>query len=116
MRTTIRLDGAAFGLSELVLSGFLRIATHPRVVASPSALDDAFVEQLRNQPNRVPACRSPRPPPHLRAPPQHVRHEGATWSPTPASRRRNRERLRVDHYRSGFQSFPRLEWRHPLQP
>src|SRR5262249_13866837 len=40
---------AAFGLADLVLSGFLRVATHPRVFQSPSKLSDAskFIDQLR---------------------------------------------------------------------
>lgn len=44
-----------FGLSDLVLSGFVRIVTHPRVFVDPSPLDDAlaFVEALRQRPNRV---------------------------------------------------------------
>ena len=46
---------AAFGLSDLVLSGFIRIVTHPRVFQAPTALHDAlaFASQLRNQPNRI---------------------------------------------------------------
>ena len=45
----------AFGLSDLVLSGFLRVVTHPRVFDPPTPLEDAlvFVESLRNQPNCV---------------------------------------------------------------
>lgn len=45
----------SFALSELVLSGFLRVVTHPRVFALPSPLADAltFAEQLRSRPNAV---------------------------------------------------------------
>lgn len=48
----------AFGLSDLVLSGFVRVATHPRVFARPSPLADAleFTEQLRSRPNCVPVA------------------------------------------------------------
>lgn len=37
-----------FGVPDLVLSGFLRIVTHPRIFSSPSSLDEAlgFAEQL----------------------------------------------------------------------
>ncbi len=54
LETQINSD-AAYGLSDLVLSGFLRVITHPKVFAIPSAWSDAtqFVEQLRQQPNRV---------------------------------------------------------------
>lgn len=47
------IDGdEAFGLSDLVLSGFVRVVTHPKVFTKPSPLADAleFTEQLRNRP------------------------------------------------------------------
>lgn len=46
---------AAYGLSDLVLSGFMRVVTHPKVFGSPTSLDEAmiFVEQLRSPPNRI---------------------------------------------------------------
>lgn len=39
----------AFGLSSLVLSGFLRIVTHPRIFATPDPIGDAlaFTQTLR---------------------------------------------------------------------
>jgi toxin-antitoxin system PIN domain toxin len=45
----------AFGLSELVLSGVLRVLTHPKVFnpPTPTAKALAFVEALRAQPNAV---------------------------------------------------------------
>jgi len=48
-------SGRAFGLSALGLSGFLRIATHPRVFDPPSPMPEAlaFVEALRARPNAV---------------------------------------------------------------
>ena len=54
LESTINAD-AAYGLSDLVVSGFLRIVTHPRVFNKPSAFADAmkFCDQIRNQPNRV---------------------------------------------------------------
>ena len=38
-----------YGLSDLVLSGFLRIVTHPKVFNPPSTMDKAlaFIQQLR---------------------------------------------------------------------
>jgi toxin-antitoxin system PIN domain toxin len=43
----------AYGLSDLVLSGFLRIVTHPKVFKQPSAWNDAcqFAQVVRSQPN-----------------------------------------------------------------
>lgn len=45
----------AFGLSDLVLSGFLRVVTHPKVFSPPSPVEHAlqFAETLREQPNCV---------------------------------------------------------------
>jgi len=53
---------SSFGLSDLVLSGFLRIVTHPRVFDPPTPLDDAlsFVETLRDMPNAVILAPGPR--------------------------------------------------------
>ena len=46
---------AAYGVSDVVLSGFLRVVTHPRIFNPPSRFEDAltFGEQIRNQPNAV---------------------------------------------------------------
>ncbi|MDX1687073.1 MAG: type II toxin-antitoxin system VapC family toxin [Candidatus Promineifilaceae bacterium] len=46
---------AAYGVSDVVLSGFLRVVTHPRVFDPPSRLEAAlaFAEQIRGQPNAV---------------------------------------------------------------
>jgi hypothetical protein len=48
-------DSAADGISNLVLSGFLRVATHPRVFGPPSRLEDVaiFAGQVHNRPNAV---------------------------------------------------------------
>ena len=44
-----------FGVADLVLSGCLRILTHPRVFTIPTPLDTAlaYVNQVREQPNCV---------------------------------------------------------------
>ncbi len=43
------------GVSDLVLSGFVRIVTHPRVFSPPAPVDRAlaFAIALRSQPNAV---------------------------------------------------------------
>lgn len=48
----------SYALSELVLSGFLRVVTHPKVFTRPSPLADAleFTEQLRSRPNCIPVA------------------------------------------------------------
>lgn len=45
----------AYGMSELVLSGFLRIVTHPEAFKFPTRLEEAlrFASELRSQPNCV---------------------------------------------------------------
>lgn len=45
-----------FGVSDLVLSGFIRVVTHPRVFDPPAPIADAlaFARAYRNQPNAVP--------------------------------------------------------------
>lgn len=54
LESVINAD-SAFGLSDLVLSGFLRVVTHPRIFMPPSAPAHAmqFAEVLRERPNRV---------------------------------------------------------------
>lgn len=48
-------SGSAYGLSELVLSSFVRIVTHARVFPLPTPVADALGEadNLRAQPNCV---------------------------------------------------------------
>ncbi|MDX1519992.1 MAG: type II toxin-antitoxin system VapC family toxin [Anaerolineae bacterium] len=45
----------AYGMADIVLSGFLRIVTHPRIFDPPSDMTAAlaFVKQVRDQPNCV---------------------------------------------------------------
>lgn len=45
----------AYGISDLVLSGFLRIVTHPRVFDPPSPIAKAldFADEIRSQPHGV---------------------------------------------------------------
>lgn len=52
----------AYGYSDLVLSGFLRIVTHPRVFNPPSSLSSAlaFIDIIRNQPNAIQIAPGPR--------------------------------------------------------
>ena len=52
----------AFGLSELVLSSFVRIATSPRVFSPPASLKEAlaFADRIRERPNAVPVSPGPR--------------------------------------------------------
>ena len=80
------LNGSApVGLASLVLSGVLRIVTHPRVFSQPTPLATAleFVESLRGSPNTVEVAPGPRHWKIFAAP----RERGATAFPMPISRR-----------------------------
>ena len=52
----------AFGVSELVLSGFVRVVTHPAVFHPPSTLAQAlaFVNEVRSPEHAVPVVPGPR--------------------------------------------------------
>jgi toxin-antitoxin system PIN domain toxin len=51
-----------YGIAELVLSGFLRIVTHPKVFTQPTPLSQAiaFCDTLRSQPNAAVLSPGPR--------------------------------------------------------
>lgn len=103
-------------VSDLVLSGFVRIATHPRVFSPPAPVGEAlaFATALRSQPNAVPVGPGPR---HWEIFERLCRTANA------------RGNLVADAYlaalaiESGsewistdrdFSRFPGLRWRHPL--
>lgn len=52
----------AFGLADVVLSGFIRITTHPKIFKTPSTVLEAltFSNQLRDQPHCVHVTPGPR--------------------------------------------------------
>lgn len=54
----VRVGPEPVGLSDLVLSGFLRVVTHPKVFRDPSPLDVAieFADHLRASPACVPVA------------------------------------------------------------
>lgn len=110
--------GAPFGYAELVLSGFLRVVTHPRVFRPPTPTERAleFADALRGRPSAVPLA------------------PGARHWPIFARLCRElalRGNLVADAYlaalaiESGsewittdrdYARFPGLSWRHPLEP
>ena len=53
--SSVIADPTPFGVSDFVLSGFLRVVTHPRVFARPTPLRVGieFAESIRTQPNCV---------------------------------------------------------------
>lgn len=53
---------SAFGMAREVLSGFMRVTTHPRIFDPPTPLSQAidFVNAIRRAPNCVPVAPGPR--------------------------------------------------------
>lgn len=107
---------AAYGVSELVLSGFVRVVTHPRIFREPTPLEQAlaFTGEVRERPNAVPVVPGSR---HWDIFTRLCRGSGVKGS------------LVADAYlaamaiESGcewattdrdFSRFPGLSWRHPL--
>jgi toxin-antitoxin system PIN domain toxin len=108
---------AAYGLSDLVLSGFLRIVTHPRVFETPSTWAEAsgFAEQLRSQPNRVVIAPGPH---HWEIFARLCKSAGAKGNLIPdaffaaMAIENGCEWITTDR---DFSRFSELKWRHPLQ-
>ena len=107
-----------FALSVLVLSGFLRIATNPRVFESPSTIETAFafVSSLTERPT----ARIVGPgPDHMAILERLCREAGATGKLVADAQHaaiameHNCTLVSVD---SDFARFPGLSWRHPLRP
>lgn len=108
---------SAFGLSESVLSGFVRVVTNPRVFRNPTSSDKAlrFCEELRQCPQaRIlrpgernwqifeKLCRQTKASGKLVADAWHAALAiecGCEWITTDGD----------------FSRFPGLQWRHPLQ-
>lgn len=107
---------AAYGMADLVLAGFVRVVTHPRVFAPPSTMAEAlaFVDDVTRSPACVRIAPGPRhweifrklcgipgvkgnlvPDAYLAA---MAIESGCEW-------------VTADR---GFARFPGLRWRHPL--
>lgn len=106
----------AYGLSDLVLSGFLRIVTHPRVFEEPTRPEVAltFVSEIRDRPNRVWVTPGPR---HWGLFARLVQDAGARGNLVPDAYlaalaiESGCEWITTDR---DYARFPGLRWRHPL--
>ncbi|MBN1314586.1 MAG: type II toxin-antitoxin system VapC family toxin [Anaerolineales bacterium] len=106
----------AYGISDLVLSGFIRVVTHPRVFSPPSPLDQAFqfVDQIRSQPNCVLIEPGPR---HWMIYKNLCKEVNAKGNLVPDAYfaamaiESGSEWITTDR---DFSRFPGLRWRHPL--
>jgi toxin-antitoxin system PIN domain toxin len=110
-------SSAPYGYSEIVLSGFLRIVTHPRIYNPPSRIEKAllFAQQLIDQENAVPIRPGSR---HWHIFSRLCRHANAKGNLIPDAF------LAALAIESGctfittdrdFARFPNLKWEHPLQ-
>jgi uncharacterized protein len=105
-----------FGYSELVLSGFLRVVTHPRVFDPPAPIEDAllFADALRAQPGAVRITPSRR---HWDIFTRLCRAVGAKGNLVPDAHlaalaiESGSEWITTDR---DYSRFPGLRWRHPL--
>ena len=117
LQRVVRSD-EAFGVSELVLSGFLRVVTHPRVFSPPEPVESAleFVNVLRRQPNAVPIAPGGR---HWTIFERLCREAGIRGNLVPDAYlaalaiESGSEWITTDH---DYSRFPGLRWRHPLRP
>ena len=113
-----RAASEPLGLSDVVASGFLRVATHPRVFKEPSPLAVAidFVEALRGSPATIPVTAGDR---HWEIFVDLCRRVGASGNTIPDA---YLAALAIEHGAvwvtadRGFARFPGLRWEHPLDP
>jgi toxin-antitoxin system PIN domain toxin len=109
-------SGQPYGMSDLVLSAFLRVVTHPRIFAPPSPVGSAldFARQIREQPN----CRVIAPGPrHWQIFTNLCQSLSATGNLIPdvwfaaLAIESDCEWITTDR---DYERFPGLRWRHPL--
>lgn len=107
----------AYGFSDLVLSGFLRVVTHPRVFTPPSDLTSAFkfADTIRSQPNAVQVSPGPR---HWAIFQNLCESNGVKGNLIPDAYlaalaiESGSEWITTDR---DYSRFPGLNWRHPLE-
>ena len=107
----------AYGLADIVLSGFFRVVTHPRVFDPPSemALALSFASQVREQPNCVPITPGS---PHWSIFIHLCETAGVRGNLVPDAYlaalaiESGSEWITTDR---DFSRFPGLKWRHPLE-
>lgn len=107
---------AAYGVSDLVLSGFLRVVTNRRIFEVPTPLDQAigFCDAVRGQPNSIRVSPGER---HWEIFAQLCRTSGAKGGLVPDAYlaalaiESGAEWITTDR---DYARFPGLRWRHPL--
>jgi len=107
---------SAYGMSDLVLSGFLRVVTNPRTFDTPMPMDRALVavEALRSRPNCVVVSPAER---HWEIFGRLCRETGVKGNLVPDAYfaalaiESGSECITTDRH---YSRFPGLRWRHPL--
>lgn len=107
---------ASFGLSDLVLSGFLRLVTNPRIFETPTPTERAleFTDVLRARPNAVSVTPGDR---HWSIFTRLCQTAGAKGNTIPDAYLAalaiewGADWITLDR---GFARFPGLRWQHPL--
>jgi len=107
----------AFGLSDLVLSGFLRVVTHPRIFNRPTPVEAAleFTDAIRSRPNCVPIAPGRR---HWEIFTRLCSVAGVKGNLVPDAYfaalaiESGSEWITTDR---DYSRFPHLKWRHPLE-
>ena len=105
-----------YGVSELVLSGFLRVVTHPKIFDPPSSTASAvaFAQAVRSAPNAVPIQPGDR---HWGIFTDLLDQTAASGNAIPDAYlaalaiESGSEWITTDR---GFARYPHLRWRHPL--
>ena len=106
----------AYGISELVLSGFLRIVTHPAIFNPPSSIESAlkFCSEVRDRPHCVHVSPGPR---HWEIFSALCKTAGIKGNLVPdaylaaLALESGSEWITTDR---DYSRFPKLRWRHPL--
>lgn len=109
-------SGDAFGMSDIVLSGFVRIVTHPAIFTPPSTTERAisFTDQIRSRPHCVMIMPGPK---HWSIFTSLCHKTNASGNLVPDAYlaalaiESGCEWITTDR---GFVRFPGLRWRHPL--
>ena len=105
----------AYGIADIVLSGFLRVVTHTAIFNPPSAMNDAlaFCKEVRDQPHCMHISPGPR---HWEIFTELCRESGVKGNLVPDAYlaalaiESGSEWITTDR---DYSRFPQLRWRHP---
>ncbi len=113
---TLLNSPSAFGYCDVVATGFLRIASHPRIYSPPSTLDKAFafVNQMRTAPNAVLVEPSTRHWGIFEGLCQQVMVKSKDITDVYLAALAIESGCEFITADKGFSRFPNLRWRHPL--